>query len=162
MKKSIIYFLISIATLIPSLSFAQQQNAFHRHNAEQNDNKDGAFRRQKFDPERYQRELEAFITRHANLSEQEAQRFFPLYREMQQKMRAIFMRNKKFNKAAISDNKLALEAIQHHDTQEIEIKKLQQQYHNRFLKVLPATKVLKCIYAEDIYNKNLMRNIGKH
>ena len=39
----------------------------------------------KFDPERYQRELEAFICREACLTKQEAQAFFPLYRQMQQK-----------------------------------------------------------------------------
>lgn len=161
MKNNIIALIIAIFALMPSYSFAQQFG-HRRQNAEQNDHKDAQQGPQRFDPEKYQRDLEAYITKNAQLTEQEAQIFFPLFREMQQKMRTIYFNNKKHNKAAFTDNKIALEAIVNHDAQEIKIKKLQQEYHNRFLKVLPATKVLKCIYAEDSFNKQMMRNIRRH
>ena len=44
----------------------------------------------KFSPEKYQAELEQFITSEAGLSAQEAADFFPLLREMQEKQRAIY------------------------------------------------------------------------
>ena len=116
----------------------------------------------KFDPEKYQRDLEAFITKEARLTPQEAQAFFPVFRELQAKQRAIYMKQRKPDKPAVFDNKLAMEAIRYHDMQEIEIKKLQQQYHNRFLKILPATKVLICIHAEERFNRNMMRNMTRH
>lgn len=156
MKRITTYlFLIILTALIPVTTLAQQHN--RRPRTEQG----GMQHPKRFDPEQYQRDLEAFITKYACLTEQEAQKFFPIFREMQQKTRAIYMKGKRPNKGAFTDDKLALEAIQNHDMQEIEIKKLQQQYHNRFLKVLPATKVLKCIFAEDSFNKKMMRNIGK-
>lgn len=161
MKNNIIGLIVAILTLVPSISFAHSDNKLLLCN-EHNNQKEGMRRPQKFDPEKYQRDLEAFITKHAHLTDQEAQKFFPLFREMQQKMRTIYVNNKKHNRAAFTDNKVALEAIETHDSQEIKIKKLQQEYHRRFLKVLPATKVLMCIYAEDMFNKNMMRNIGKH
>ncbi|MBQ1773360.1 MAG: hypothetical protein IIZ97_03825, partial [Prevotella sp.] len=40
---------------------------------------------QKFDPERYQADLEQFITSEACLTPQESARFFPVYREMMKK-----------------------------------------------------------------------------
>ena len=115
----------------------------------------------KFDPERYQRELEAFLTHEACLTKQEAQAFFPLFREMQQKQRAIYMKKKVFNKAAFCDNKAAEAVIIAYDEREIAIKKLQQQYHKQFIKVIPATKVLKLIRAEERFNRNMMRNFSR-
>lgn len=151
--------------------FAQQQQTRHfaeirknyagnKHSNTFNENTQERFG--KFDPARYQRDLEAFITKEARLTPQEAQAFFPLYRELQAKQRAIYMKQKKLDKAMFIDNKVAMEAIRNHDAQEIEIKKLQQTYHNRFLKVIPATKVLICIHAEERFNRNMMRNMAKH
>ena len=45
---------------------------------------------QKFSPEKFQAEMEQFITQQANLTADEAAKFFPIYREMQQKQRAVF------------------------------------------------------------------------
>ena len=38
---------------------------------------------QKFSPEKFQADLENFITNEAGLTAEEASKFFPLYREMQ-------------------------------------------------------------------------------
>lgn len=115
----------------------------------------------KFDPERYQRELEAYLCHEACLSKQEAQAIFPLFREMQQKQRAIYMKKKVFDKAALCDNKAAEAVILAYDERELAIKKLQQQYHKQFMKVIPATKVLKLIRAEERFNRNMMRHFSK-
>ena len=45
--------------------------------------------RPKFDPERFEASMEQFITTKAGLAPQEAERFFPVYRDMQTKMRAL-------------------------------------------------------------------------
>ncbi|MBO6059979.1 MAG: hypothetical protein J6P67_07550, partial [Bacteroidaceae bacterium] len=41
----------------------------------------------KFSPEKFEADLEAFITREAGLDQQEAAKFFPLLKEMHQKQR---------------------------------------------------------------------------
>lgn len=118
--------------------------------------------KKRFDPERYQRDLEAFITKKAALTAQEATAFFPLFREMQAKQRALFAKHRQaFDKKIFTDNAAALNAIVAHDEREIEIKKILQVYHKKFLKVLPATKVLKCIHAEEEFNKIMMNNIAR-
>ena len=44
----------------------------------------------KFDPKRFEAEMEQFITSQAALSPSEAASFFPVYREMQKKARVLF------------------------------------------------------------------------
>lgn len=115
----------------------------------------------RFNPEQYQRDLECYITKKANLTQQEAQVFFPLFREMQTKQRALFKKPKHFDRKVFTDNNAAYEAILQFDEKELEIKKLQANYHKKFLKILPATKVLQCIHAEDEFNKKMMSKFAQ-
>ena len=159
MKKTIIYLIVALLGLTPCMAQNNRpvqhgQNRSSAHRSERrNDNR-------RFNPEEYQKKLEAHIKKFAGLTPQEAKEFFPLLREMQKQQRAIFMRQKKMDKSIFNDNKAALEAIVQHDNAELQIKKLQQTYHKRFLKVLPATKVLKCITAEDMFNRQMMRGFA--
>lgn len=152
--KYILTLFLALAMVIPITAQNNDQKQDERTEGHKEEQK-------KFDPERYQRELEAFICREACLTKQEAQAFFPLYRQMQQKQRAIYMKKKVFDKAALCDNKAAEAVITAYDERELAIKKLQQQYHKQFIKVMPATKVLKFIHAEERFNRNMMRNFSK-
>ena len=38
---------------------------------------------------------------------------------------------------------------------------LGEQYHKQFMKVIPATKVLKLIRAEERFNRNMMRHFSR-
>ena len=115
---------------------------------------------QKFDPEKFDAEQQQFITKAANLTEQEAARFFPLFREMQKKQRAIYERQRKlgFNKPA--DEKGCAESIRQHDQIDLELKQIQQQYHNKFLRVIPASKLYDVLQAEDRFLRMKLRSWG--
>lgn len=158
MKKAALFIIVALLGITPCL--AQNFQYDQRPPHDQRERRDGRPDFKRFNPEEYQRKLEAHITKFAGLTTQEAQKFFPLFREMQQKQRAIFMKQKKRDMSMFSDNKAAFEAINHHDEAEIQIKKLQQYYHRRFTKVLPASKVLKCIVAEDVFNRKMMRGFA--
>jgi hypothetical protein len=43
---------------------------------------------------------------------------------------------------------------------ELELKNIQQTYHNKFLRVLPASKAYKAILAEERFNRRMFRNWG--
>ena len=45
---------------------------------------------QKFSPEKFQADLEQYITNEAGFTPEEAAKFFPLYREMQKKQRVVY------------------------------------------------------------------------
>lgn len=159
MKKAIVFLFVALLGFAPSMAQdsrqrqSRQNKTSTHHPHKQNNNRH-------FNPEEYQKQLEAHITKFAGLTQQEATKFFPLFREMQKQQRAIFMKQKWMDKSLFTDNVAALEAITRHDNAEIQIKKLQQNYHKRFLKIMPATKVLKCIMAEDVFNRQMMRGFA--
>lgn len=137
MKKSFLL-LLTMLSLLPL--FAQEQ--------------------QKFDPAKFDAEQQQYITKAANLTEQESARFFPLFREMQKKQRAIFERQRKlgFNKPA--DEKGCEQSIREHDQIDLELKQIQQAYHNKFLRVLPASKLYDVLQAEDRFFRMKLRSWG--
>ena len=115
---------------------------------------------QQFDPAKFDAEQQQFITKSANLTEQEAARFFPLFREMQKKQRAIYERQRKlgFNKPA--DEKGCAQSIREHDQIDLELKQIQQTYHNKFLRVIPASKLYDVLQAEDRFFRMKLRSWG--
>ncbi len=104
-----------------------------------------------FNPERYQADLEKYIVRKAGLTQKESAAFLPLYREMKTKMRSVFEAN--HNKVNITSDAECKKLIQQRDANEIQMKKIQQQYHNKFLKILPASKVFKLIKEEENFHR---------
>jgi hypothetical protein len=155
--KYILTFILALTMALPISACNEDTPQDERQEGQKEEQKE----QKKFDPERYQRELEAYLCHEACLTKQEAQAIFPLFREMQQKQRAIYMKKKVFDKAALCDNKAAEAVILAYDERELAIKKLQQQYHKQFMKVIPATKVLKLIRAEERFNRNMMRHFSR-
>ena len=87
---------------------------------------------QKFSPEKFQAEMEQFITQEACLTPEESAKFFPLLREMHQKQRAIQCQIKKECKIKPVDEAECKKAVQKRDVYELELKNIQQTYHNKF------------------------------
>lgn len=110
----------------------------------------------KFDPDKFRQEQEAFITKEAKLNTQEASRFFPLFREMQNKQRTLFHKQRQYAKSKPQNDKEAAKIIVDMDQTELQIKKLQTDYHNKFCKVIPATKVFLCLQAEEKFKRRIM------
>ena len=126
------------------------QQGFSQQNAQQ----------QKFSPEKYQADLEQYITKEACLTPQEAAAFFPLFREMQKKQRALYNRMRDDVRIKPTDEAACKKMIQKRDQVELELKSIQQTYHNKFFSVMPASKVFDVIKAEDNYHRGLLRNMG--
>jgi hypothetical protein len=111
----------------------------------------------KFDPQRFQIALEQFIVKEAGLSPQESAHFFPLYREMQNKQRSLFVQMRGLRHVDTRDDKASMEAIRKLDELELQMKKVQQSYHSRFMKVIPAGKVFQVIRAEEKFHRQAFR-----
>lgn len=114
-----------------------------------------------FDPKRFEADLEQYITTHAALTPREAARFFPVYRQMMRKMRSHFDAMRRFHFVNPKDERACEEAIRRQDELDIEMKQLQQEYHSRFLYILPASKVLRIIKAEEQFHRQAFRNARK-
>lgn len=114
-----------------------------------------------FDPAKFEADLEQFITTEACLSPKEVAVFFPLYREMRKKQMAYFSEDRRCRHVDTTDDKACAEVINRHDENDLEIKKLQQAYHKKFMKVLSASKVYLIIRAEEKFHRRLFMR-GNH
>lgn len=117
--------------------------------------------RPKFDPAKFDAELEQFITTDAALSPQEAAQFFPLYREMLRKQRVCFDEMRRYRHMDANDDKVCREMIEKKDKMDVEIKEIQQQYHSKFMKILPASKVFRIIKAEERFHRQAFKKAAK-
>lgn len=115
----------------------------------------------KFSPQQFQADLEQYITKEAQLTSEEAARFFPVFREMQEKQRAQSKLLMNPRKERPSDEAAYRKAIEQRDVAELEQKKIQQQYHQRFFRLLSAKKVYDVLHAEDRFLRQAFRNWGK-
>jgi hypothetical protein len=111
----------------------------------------------KFSPEQFDAELQDFITKEAKLTPQEAAKFFPVYKEMQAKQRAVFERQKAIGLTKPQDEKACLQAIRERDETDLEIKRILKTYHEKFLEMMPASKVYDIIRAEDRFHRHMLK-----
>lgn len=126
--------------------------------AQQQPQRNGAPR---FNPEKFIADLERFISREAHLTQQEAAAYFPLMREMLDKQRELFKKHRQLERTVPHTDKEAMALITDMDKLDMEIKKVQTCYHAKFLKVLPATKVLACIKAEERFKHASMERMAR-
>lgn len=131
-------FIISIFLLMLSAVEAQQRNC----NA---------------GPERFQMELEQYITRKAGLTPKESSTFFPLYSEMLRKQRAVHEKMKNLKRVKPKSDADCKKSVQQCDKLEIEMKQIQKTYHDKFLKVLPASKVFDILKAEEKFHRQAFK-----
>ena len=107
--------------------------------------------------EHYQAQLEQLIIQEAQFTAKEAADFRVIFKEMQNKQRKTFEAMKDIWHKPGRGEKECAEAIRQKDKMDIELKNLQQQYHNKLLKVMPASKVFKAIIAEDKFHRQMLR-----
>lgn len=114
-----------------------------------------------FSPEKFKADQEQFIVREACLTPQDAEKFFPIYDEMHNKERAIFDRMRNLGFVKPSTEAGCLNAIREHDKLDLDLKKIDQYYHNKFLKILPASKVYDILQAEDKFHRMVLKRFAK-
>lgn len=117
--------------------------------------------RGKFDPKRFETEMQQFITVEAGLTPKEAAAFFPVFKEMQDKQRVLFEEMNTYRHIDTSDDKASLKAIKKMDEIDIQMKKLQQEYHLKFCKILPPGKVLQVLQADEKFRRRAFKRMVK-
>ncbi len=115
----------------------------------------------KFDPEKFKAELKHHIIATAHLTDKEAARFFPLFEEMQNKQRNIHQRIRQLQKTKPANDAKARNIIIQTDNLRIQKKQIEQQYHNKMMKLIPATKLNEALKAERRFHKQYFKNVAK-
>ena len=133
----------------------QQQ---HRPNVSNNSN-----RGQRFSIDEYRKRQKEFFTKRANLTEQEAEKFFPVYNELQQKKMQINHQSRQDavrQQQPLSEEE-CLKAIDALADAQIRIAQLEKEYLEKFKKILPASKILAIQRAEDQFNSELVKEMQR-
>ena len=110
-------------------------------------------KKEKFNPQKFQAELETRIIEEANLTQQEAAKFIPVYREMSKKQHQLYKQLKSYRRLDNADEDAYKKAIVSTDDIEVKLKKIQQQYHQKFLNILPASKVYNILRIEQRFHR---------
>lgn len=122
--------------------------------------------KKKFDPEAYRAEQHKFIKCRAQFTNEEATKFFAIYDEMRTKERQLFVTRRKGRYNMPETEEECHQAIINKDNAELQLKKLQQLYHKRMLKVLPAKKVMLALIASEDFDRykfgEMTREAAKH
>lgn len=113
-----------------------------------------------FSPEKFQAELEQFIAKEACLSPKESACFFPIYSEMKKKERALYSRIRRLGRQKPAGDEACEKVIKQRDELDVGLKQLQQSYHNKFLRIIPASKLFDVIKAEDKFHRKSLRNFN--
>jgi len=107
----------------------------------------------------------AYITQHMNLSPEEAEKFWPIYNEQEQKREDIthsIMERFKGPKEDVElSDKEAEEIIQKRFAQEQALLDLKMEYHTRYLDIFTASRVLKLYEVENNFRRGLMERLGR-
>lgn len=115
-----------------------------------------------FSPEEFQAKQRAYITEKAELTQQEADAFFPLFFELQKKKFEL-ERNarkdfRKQRKEQMSEEECRQFVYNMADVK-VEIAKLEREYTDKYLAVLPPCKVRRVQHAEGSFQRDLMKKM---
>jgi hypothetical protein len=106
----------------------------------------------------------AFFTKRLNLTPQEAEKFWPLYNEFQDKKNKIQVEklriNRNFNQNELNmSEKEMIEAGDRFIALDVQGAALAQEYHVKFKEVLSPVKVLRLYQAENQYRMQLLQEL---
>jgi len=105
----------------------------------------------------------AFITEHVNLTPEEAEKFWPVYNEMENKRQELTQNLMKRFRGDQEDvemsNEQAEKLMQSHFAKEQELLDLKKVYHKKYSAILPATKIAKLYKAENRFKGMLMERL---
>ena len=119
------------------------------------------------DDEKIKAEKIAFITEEIDLTVKEAQQFWPVYNEYNEKMDALFKeehsisRDIKKNISTLSDKDIETKLDRLVEIKE-EKAELEKTYHDKYKKVLPVKKVALLYQADREFRKHLLQKYKDH
>jgi hypothetical protein len=105
-----------------------------------------------------------FITKRLNLTSQEAEKFWPIYNEFQDKKNKIqrerveINRNFNQNELNMSDREMS-DAAERIVSLEMREAELAREFHDKLKTVLPPVKILRLYQAENQYRMQLLKEL---
>lgn len=145
MKKILTLILLSLILALPTLA-----------------QRSGDGERPHFDPAKFKARMESYIREKANLTQEESDKFFPVYFEMKnaqldvyKKMHALKkeQRNHPENDACKTVSKIT--------AQKVKLAEIEQTYFAKMCKIVGGEKVLRVMNAEDTFHRDMLKMANK-
>lgn len=108
--------------------------------------------------ERIKSHKTAYITERLNLSSEEAQKFWPIYNEFEEKKRSLYRKEHAEieNIECISEERASKMLTEYVDIEQQDYL-LQRKFFQDLKQIFPATKIIQLKKVEDDFNKKLLR-----
>ena len=111
----------------------------------------------RFSPEKFEADLKAYITKEASLTPQEADKVYPVFRELREKQRVIYDKMRKLGMNKPVGDEACKQAIVEYDKLNLELRQLDVDYHKRMIKMVSASKVYEIMQAENRFHRQMMK-----
>ena len=117
-----------------------------------------------FNKQEFRQRMQGFITKEANLTEEEAKAFFPIYNEYKDKQRQIHMSIGKLKKNAPQNNdeKAYEKCLMEMAELNAEMAGLDSIYYKKICKAISAEKFFKILNIEDRMHRKMLQNYNRH
>lgn len=122
-------------------------------------------RRRHFSPEEFQARQREYITDKAELTAEEAEAFFPIFFELQKKKFSLEREARKginMKRGEKMSEEQCRQFVDRMGDVKIEVAKLEKEYCTKYLKVLPACKLMRIQHAEISFQRDLMKRMTQH
>ncbi len=116
---------------------------------------------QRFNPDEFRARLESHIKKEAKLTDAEADKFFPIFREMKNKQREKAMQAQKLKRnhpdgsATDKDYSAVIGKIAELDAQ---VAQIEAEYYKKLCKVVSPKKVYAAILADDDFSRRMVQH----
>ena len=149
MKKATLLLLFLITS---ALSFAQNHSNGAAHG-----------RRAGFNKQEFRQRMQDYITKEANLTQEEAKAFFPIYNEYKDKQRQIHMSINKLKKNTpnSNDEKAYEKCLMEMAELNAQMAGLDSVYYKKICKAISAQKFFKILSIEDRMHRKMLQNYNK-
>lgn len=115
-------------------------------------------------PEEYKTRQKEFIAQRADLTEVESAAFFPVYFELQKQKMELNGQLRRKMRAAWKDEMTEEEAtqlVEEMADMKLKCDQLDKDYLQKFVKLIPATKMMKVQMAEEEFRRELLRDMER-
>ncbi len=116
-----------------------------------------------FNKQEFRQRMQDYITKEANLTQEEAKAFFPIYNEYKDKQRQIHMSINKLKKNTPNNNdeKAYEKCLMEMAELNAEMAGLDSVYYKKICKTISAQKFFKILNIEDRMHRKMLQNYNK-
>ncbi len=119
-------------------------------------------KRPRFNPEEFRAKMESYIAQKACLSDAEAEKVFPIFREMKAKQFEVMRQSQKLSKKGDGpdNDKECQETLLKMMSLNVKSAQIEETYYKKMCKTISAKKVYRLKMADDAFHREMLRGFG--